>query len=86
MGRPAKDYWNWNEITIPYDGDWKKSTDASEFLYSNTPSESQYEIRATTEYEQPRRRGDYKKVIAHHYYIKDTKLATFFKLKFSSGH
>jgi hypothetical protein len=84
MGRPATKYWEWDMITIPYNpGEWKSSTDAKNFLYSNTTSDSHYKICVSTAYPQPRKRGSWKVVTHYHYYIKNPTLASVFKLKFA---
>ena len=82
MGRPTKDYWNWNMITIPYNGDHSKTAAINLYLYAET-GDSGHHICQTTEYPVPRNQWASKKVTAFHYYIKDPAHAAFVKLKWA---
>ena len=83
MGRKAKDYWNWNRITVPYEKDWRKAIDSEDFL-KEAANDREYHITVSTEYPTiPKRRYDTKRVTAYHYYIKDESLASWFSLKYA---
>lgn len=81
MCRPVKNWREWTEITIPYFGNWEKAAKETHYL-EDILDEHEYEIRVTKEYPKPRKQWA-NKVITHHYYIKDPKIATLFSLKFS---
>lgn len=82
-GRPVKDYWNWPEIVVPYNGDWQKDCEARKFLRNNLDHDA-YHILATKEYEQgPRKKWAMKYVTAYHYRIKDFAVASWFSLKYA---
>jgi hypothetical protein len=82
MGRPVKDYWNWEKCSIPYAGDWRRQLEAEHFLRDNV-SNSHYKIFASSDYPTPRRRHSCKVYTAFHYYIKDPKLAIYFALRYA---
>jgi hypothetical protein len=83
MGRPAKDFYNWTRVDVPYTpGDWQGTHAAEKFL-QNHLDEREFEIRVTTDYPKPRTRYSMKKVTSHVYFIKDKQMATMFALKFS---
>ena len=81
MGRPVKDYWNWPEIIIPYNGDWGKECEAERFL-RNTLDDDAFHVLVTKEYETPRPKWAMKYVSAYHYRIKDPAIAAWFSLKY----
>jgi hypothetical protein len=83
MGRPVKDYWNWQKVTIKYNsGDWKKPISIDQYLYSNV-GDSGYSAFVDKEWPTPRKRGDSKVITQYHYYIKDPHHALVVGLKWS---
>jgi hypothetical protein len=84
MGRLVKDYWNWNELVIPYRGDWKKHIEIQRFLESKVGT-SNFHILVEKDYPTGKRRGtgDYKTINKYFYRIKDEKVFTFLSLKYS---
>lgn len=82
MGRPVKNFWDWNKITIPYSGDYVKVASLSRYLYS-TVGDNNHHKTATLDYKYPRKRHANKVYTSHTYYIKDPVVASYVALKWS---
>jgi hypothetical protein len=82
IGRPVKDYWNWNKLEFQYTG-WKDKpwAEVEQYLYGH--QSPYYEIREETEWPTPRTRWSHKQTSRKHYWIKDPVVASWVALKLS---